>query len=80
MVSGDVAVPKNVLKTVLSTVDIPQEYALESVPKVSPENPVKTMSEVVINMYFFASPYSLKSSTFVLPCLWYSGNKAELKF
>lgn len=77
MVSGDVAVPKNVLKTVLSTVDIPQEYALESVPKVSSENPVKIMSEVVIYMYFFASPHSFKSSTFALLCLRYSGKKTE---
>lgn len=49
-VSGDMAVPKNVPKTVLNTVDIPQVNALESVPKVSPENHVKIMNEV--NIYF----------------------------
>lgn len=54
-VSGDMAVPNNVLKTVLNTVDIPQVNALESVPKVSPENHVKIMNEV--NIYFSVDGY-----------------------
>lgn len=54
-VSGDMAVPTNVLKTVLNTVDIPQVNALESVPKVSPENHVKIMNEV--NIYFSVDGY-----------------------
>lgn len=54
-VSGDMAVPNNVLKTVLNTVDIPQVNALESVHKVSPENHVKIMNEV--NIYFSVDGY-----------------------